>query len=143
MNVDECKAWLAAAEPGDEIEYHRGHLATDRLAAGLQVGEIERARRVREVARLALELASMGAVELCQRRPPHDASGTEFSYLLRVRVPYRLAVGGGRHAAEPDARDQGPGTKKTGDGSPLMPDPGSLDSKDDRFGPELAALGER
>ena len=38
MTAREIEAWILAAQPGDEIVYHRGHLAADRAVSRLVEG---------------------------------------------------------------------------------------------------------
>jgi hypothetical protein len=68
-------AWLARANPGEQFEYHRGHLIWDRSPAS-DLAEHER-QAVAEMADTALQAAEAGFVHLVQRRNgPFD-----FSYL--------------------------------------------------------------
>jgi hypothetical protein len=69
------RAWLAQAEPGQLIEYHRGHLLWDRSPEPSLEGH-ER-RTLRRAADAALEAAGNGLVHLVQRR----RGKFDFSYL--------------------------------------------------------------
>lgn len=73
-------AWVAQAEPGDWLEYHRGVLAVDRLKTISDLSERERSR-VDQLAARALRAAEEGLVHLVQTRIAPD----RFSYLAVAR----------------------------------------------------------
>jgi hypothetical protein len=78
--------WLLRALPGQQLEYHRGHLIWDRSpASALAEGE---QRALARVADAALQAAENSLVDLVQRRnAPFD-----FSYLAIKRgQPSRTA----------------------------------------------------
>lgn len=62
MTVDEFSAWLAKADPGDQVVYYTGELATD-CEAGTT--EAVRLADLRDAVQLARE---RGLVMLAQRR---------------------------------------------------------------------------
>jgi hypothetical protein len=71
----EFHAWLVRAKPGEQLEYHRGHLFWNRSPAS-DLAEDER-RALAKLADTALQAAEAGFVYLVQRRNgPFD-----FSYL--------------------------------------------------------------
>ena len=75
MSRAEFHAWLVRAKPGEQLEYHRGHLFWDRSPAS-DLAEDER-RALAKLADAALQAAEAGFVYLVQRRNgPFD-----FSYL--------------------------------------------------------------
>lgn len=73
-------AWIAQAQPGDRLEYHRGLLAMD---ANVESGEstTSQQRELNRVARRARWAAEQGLVHLVQRRNGPD----DFSYLAIAR----------------------------------------------------------
>ena len=76
-------SWLARAEPGAVLEYHRGLLIFDRSPAS-ELAEDER-RTVAKIADAALGAAADGLVHLLQHRNgPFD-----FSYLAIKAAPAR------------------------------------------------------
>ena len=75
LTVGRFWSWLARAEPGAVLEYHRGLLILDRSPAS-ELAEDER-RTVAKIADAALTAAADGLVHLVQHRNgPFD-----FSYL--------------------------------------------------------------
>jgi hypothetical protein len=81
----EFRAWLARAKPGEQIEYHRGHLIWDRSPAS---GLTENARRaLARVADAALKAAEDGLVHLVQRRN----GPLDFNYLA-IRASRRASA---------------------------------------------------
>ena len=76
----ELCAWVAQAEPGTILEYHRGHLALDRSPVGPLRHTPERSALSLLAAR-AHDLAERGLVHLVQRR--HDTD--DYSYLAVAR----------------------------------------------------------
>ncbi len=73
-------SWLAQAEPGDALEYHRGFLCLDR--GDLEnVRESKHSRILNRLAERAFDLAERGFVHLIQRRLGPDT----FSYLAIAR----------------------------------------------------------
>jgi hypothetical protein len=67
--------WLFRVRPGDQLEYHRGHLVWDRRPTSILAGK-ER-RQLGRLADAALRAAEDGLVHLVQRRNgPFD-----FSYI--------------------------------------------------------------
>jgi hypothetical protein len=75
LTVGRFWSWLARAEPGAALEYHRGLLVRDRSPAS-ELSEDER-RTVAKIADAALTAAADGLVHLVQHRNgPFD-----FSYL--------------------------------------------------------------
>ena len=84
-DVDLC-AWIAQAEPGDVLEYHRGTLAIDRLPVMSKLPRAECAR-IDVLADRAFAAAEHGLVHLVQRRLGTD----RFSYLAIARPKPRGA----------------------------------------------------
>ena len=83
-------SWLARAEPGAALEYHRGLLILDRSPVS-ELSEDER-RTVAKIADAALAAAEDGLVHLMQcRHGPFD-----FSY---IAIKARAWAGALRHAA--------------------------------------------
>lgn len=80
-------AWLAQAEPGDTLEYHRGFLVIDReeLRKG---GQAEALRDLIRVGDRAMRLAEQGLIHLVQRRLGAD----RFSYLAIARPRRKRAA---------------------------------------------------
>jgi hypothetical protein len=78
------RVWLARAEPGDRIEYHRGFLALDRIKGMSSLNDSER-RKLAAVAGQALALADGGKLHLLQER--HGDS--DYSYWAVARAPAR------------------------------------------------------
>lgn len=76
----ELCAWLAQAEPGAILEYHRGYLALDRTAFGRFGGTPARAA-LAHVGSRAHDLAERGLVHLVQLR--HGAD--DYSYVAIAR----------------------------------------------------------
>ncbi len=72
----EFAAWVERAPAGARIEYHRGHLAVDRIRGFSPYGERER-RELDAIAKRALALAEEGRLLLVQQR--HGAG--DYSYL--------------------------------------------------------------
>ena len=77
--IDFC-AWLAQAEPGEVLQYHRGFLCLDRGAAGPGRRTASQ-RQLNQLAERAYDLAEQGLVHLVQRRLGKDS----FSYLAIAR----------------------------------------------------------
>jgi len=73
-------AWIAQAQPGDRLEYHRGVLALDASVASNEP-ETSQRRQLNRLARRAWWAAQQGLVHLLQRRLGPDS----FSYLAVVR----------------------------------------------------------
>jgi hypothetical protein len=67
LPVAQFRAWLARAEPGEWLEYHRGLLALDRTKGTSSLKEAER-RRLAAVAHHAFVLAGQGTLHLLQKR---------------------------------------------------------------------------
>jgi hypothetical protein len=81
----EFHAWLTRARPGEQLEYHRGHLVWDRSPAS-DLAEDKR-RALANVADAALQAAEDGFVHLFQRRN----GPLDFSYLA-VRTSRRAGA---------------------------------------------------
>ena len=81
INVPRFCSWIATAQPGAAIEYHRGLLALD---ASIDSDEFKGApqRELNRVARRAWWAAEQGLVHLVQRRNGPD----DFSYLAVARL---------------------------------------------------------
>jgi hypothetical protein len=77
--------WLLRARPGDQLEYHRGHLVWDRSPAS-DLTQDERQALAR-VADAALKAADDGFIHLVQRRN----GPLDFSYLA-VRTSRRAGI---------------------------------------------------
>lgn len=77
--IDLC-AWVATAEPGDQLEYHRGFLAVDRLPVLSELPEADR-ELLSQLASNALQLAEQDLVHLVQERLGPD----HFSYITIAR----------------------------------------------------------
>jgi hypothetical protein len=83
LTVGRFWSWLARAEPGAALEYHRGLLILDRSPAS-ELSEDER-RTVAKISDAALGAAAAGLVHLAQHRNgPFD-----FSYLAIKAAPAR------------------------------------------------------
>ena len=81
------RAWLARANPGERLEYHRGYLTVDR-SPGSRLAEHDR-RAVTELAGAAREAAETDQVHLVQRRN----GPADFSYLaIKTLADARRAV---------------------------------------------------
>ena len=78
------RGWLARAEPGDRIEYHRGFLALDRIKGMSSLNDAER-RKLAAVADQALALADGGKLHLLQERHGNG----DYSYWAVARTPAR------------------------------------------------------
>jgi hypothetical protein len=76
----ELCAWLAAAESGDRIEYHRGFLAIDRFPLISELSEADR-ELLSQLASRAYQLAGQDLVHLVQERLGPD----HFSYVAVAR----------------------------------------------------------
>jgi len=76
LDEDGFCRWVGQADPGDVIEYHRGHLAVDRARETSPLDAATR-RELGRTADRALRLAAEGRVVLVQRRLGQDG----FSYL--------------------------------------------------------------
>jgi hypothetical protein len=61
------RRWLAAAGPGDALQYHEGHLLLDRAETASQLPAAERLR-VHAVANQAWQAAELGLLHLFSRR---------------------------------------------------------------------------
>ena len=64
---EEFRSWTEKAEPGTRVEYHRGHLATDRVRGMSAFGEKAR-RELDALADRAERLADEGRLILTQER---------------------------------------------------------------------------
>ena len=84
LPVAQFRAWLARAEPGEWLEYHRGLLALDRTKGTSSLKEAER-RRLAAVADHALVLAARGGLHLLQERHRNG----DYSYWAVARTPAR------------------------------------------------------
>lgn len=73
-------AWVAHAEPGDALAYHRGLLAIDRGPSGQPFLSPE-ARAIAKTGNMAMKLAERGFVHLVQRRLAPD----QFLYIAIAR----------------------------------------------------------
>ena len=78
----ELCAWIAQAEPGAVLEYHRGYLALDRTAFGRFADTPARAALAQLGAR-AHDLAERGLVHLVQLR--HGAEDYSYFAIARPR----------------------------------------------------------
>ena len=76
----ELCAWIAQAEPGDVLEYHRGALAIDRIPVMSKLSPAD-AERLHLLADRAFAAAEQRLVHLVQRRLGTD----HFSYLAIAR----------------------------------------------------------
>jgi hypothetical protein len=81
------RAWLAQAEPGEWLEYHRGHLVLDRIKGTSSRKEAER-RKLAAVADHALALADRGELHPLQERH----ADSDYSYWAVARAPARSIV---------------------------------------------------
>lgn len=82
----ELCAWVAAAETGDVLEYHRGFLAHDRTAVG-RFRDMPARAALGLLADRAHDLAAHGLIHLVQRRHAPD----DYSYLAIARPRSRTA----------------------------------------------------
>jgi len=80
----ELCGWIGQASPGAALEYHRGFLALDTVAAAKRLPEEQRAELLR-VARRAMWASEQELVHLVQRRLGPDC----FSYLAIARPKLR------------------------------------------------------
>jgi hypothetical protein len=80
-------AWVAQAEPGDRLEYHRGFLAFDTFAIFSGLSAKERAE-LRQLADRAFCAAEQGLVHLVQERIDTD----RFAYIAIARPKLRHAA---------------------------------------------------
>jgi hypothetical protein len=78
-------AWIACAQPGDELVYHRGFLAVD-TASVVSKLTVERRRILRRVAEAALRAEKQGLVHLVQSRLGPD----QFAYIAIARPKPKL-----------------------------------------------------
>ena len=76
----ELLAWVSQANPGEELAYHRGFLAMDRVPIGNRLSESD-AHELSRVATLAWQAAEIGIAHLVQRRLGPD----DFSYVIVAR----------------------------------------------------------
>ncbi len=76
----ELLGWLGQASPGEQLTYHRGFLALDRVPVGGRLSEAG-ARELSRVALLAWRAAETGGAHLLQRRLGPD----EFGYVIVAR----------------------------------------------------------
>lgn len=83
----ELCAWVAQAEPGAVLEYHRGYLALDRTAFG-RLGDTPARGALGLLGNRAHDLAERGLVHLVQHRHgPED-----YSYFAVARARSRGAL---------------------------------------------------
>ena len=80
-------AWLAQAEPGDRLEYHRGFLVLDTFAQFSGLADKERAE-LGKLANRAFCAAEQGLVHLVQERIGAD----QFAYIAICRPKPRHAA---------------------------------------------------
>lgn len=73
-------AWLAQAEPGEVLVYHRGFLVVDAIGSGLKL-DIERQAALRRLASAAMRAAECGLAHLVQARLGPD----HFAYIAIAR----------------------------------------------------------
>ena len=78
-------AWIACAEPGDELVYHRGFLAVDTASVISKLSD-ERRQVLRRVADAALRAEKQGLVHLVQSRLGPD----QFAYIAIARPKPKL-----------------------------------------------------
>jgi hypothetical protein len=83
----ELCAWIAQAEPGAVLEYHRGYLALDRTAFG-RFGDTPARIALGQMSSRAHDLAERGLVHLVQRR--HGVE--DYSYLAIARARGKRAL---------------------------------------------------
>jgi hypothetical protein len=83
----ELCAWIAQAEPGAALEYHRGFLALDRSAFG-RLADLPGRAALGLLGARAHDLAERGLVHLVQRR--HGAE--DYSYFAIARPRARGAL---------------------------------------------------
>jgi len=84
-DIELC-AWIAQAEPGDVLEYHRGFLSVDRLRGMSKLPPGER-DCLGALADCAFAAAERGLIHLVQRRHGPD----DYSYLAIARPKPRQA----------------------------------------------------
>ena len=80
-------AWLAQAEPGDRLEYHRGFLVRDTFAQFSGLADKDRAE-LRKLADRSFCAAKAGLVHLVQERIDTD----RFAYIAIARPKPRHAA---------------------------------------------------
>jgi hypothetical protein len=80
-------AWVAQAEPGDRLEYHRGFLVLDTFALFSGLSDEDRAE-LRKLADRAFRAAEAGLVHLVQERIDTD----RFAYIAIARPKPRHAT---------------------------------------------------
>jgi hypothetical protein len=83
----ELCAWIAQAEPGAKLEYHRGFLALDRTAFGRFADTPDRAA-LAVLGSRAHDLAERGLVHLVQHRHGPD----DYSYFAIARARRKGAL---------------------------------------------------
>lgn len=76
IREDDFCVWVGLAAPGQRVEYHRGHLVTDRVGGLTPFGE-EARRELSSIAARAMTLAAEGRLLLVQQRHGY----ADFSYL--------------------------------------------------------------
>jgi hypothetical protein len=79
-------AWIAQAEPGETLVYHRGFLAVDTFGSASQLSP-ECRSSLRRTADAALRAAEQELVHLVQARIGQD----QFAYIAVARRKYRKA----------------------------------------------------
>ena len=80
-------AWVAQAEPGDRLEYHRGFLAADMVSPLTGLSDEER-DQLRDLGDRAFWAAEAGLVHLVQQRIATDC----FAYLAIARPKSKAAA---------------------------------------------------
>jgi hypothetical protein len=83
----ELCAWVAQAEPGAVLEYHRGYLALDRTAFG-RLGDTPARGALGLLGNRAHDLAERGLVHLVQHRHGRE----DYSYFAVARARSRGAL---------------------------------------------------
>lgn len=88
MNEVSFAAWIAQAEAGEILKYHRGFLVIDTDKARTQLKEADRVRLL-ALARRAMHAAELGLVHLVQRR--HGDGDYSYVAVARPRPKKRPA----------------------------------------------------
>jgi hypothetical protein len=84
MTASEFHAWVAVAGDGEQVEYHRGHLAKDRVGNG------DRHQSIDQLATAALKASEAGDVALVQRR--HGPADYAYYAVRRSRQSMAVAA---------------------------------------------------
>jgi len=82
IREEEFCEWVGRAEPGQQVDYHRGILGMDR-AKGFSPFDEKRRRELGRIANRAMALAQKGRLLLVQRR--HGEVGISYIAIIATR----------------------------------------------------------